>query len=482
MTITYTGFRPMNPRPKTPEERVRELEQQVKAYEERFRILSAEPQRFALVIGIDGSRATLRGDAGIVSVEVPPGCNVKLGDTLRVTLQPLAIVDIVSPPVQSGTIVEVRAVLDEDWCEVMNGAEPRVVRSAGHELAEGDRVVLDPVGLLVSRKLPAPKAPVHVQDEADQVSWDDIGGCEEAKAALIEAIELPYEHRDIFERYGQKPVRGVLLSGPAGCGKTLLGRAVATSLARSRGEAARATGFIYQKGPEILSKFVGESERGVRDLFAAARAHKEKHGYPAVIFLDEADAILGNRLSNRFTNVERTVVPQFLSEMDGLDESAAFVLLATNRPESLDPAIVRDRRIDRRVRVTRPDRKVASDIMTINLRGKPRKAFSTDKVLELLFDDRWKLLEVDRRVGEPVRVTLGHTVSGAMIADLVNRAVQRAIHRDIAKEGEPGIEFGDFERAIEARYREAFDVDHSEVVLELVNQSEIAAVRKVMPR
>src|SRR5208283_4208865 len=169
-----------------------------------------------------------------------------------------------------------------------------------------------------------------------------------------EAIELPFTHKDIFAHYNKKPPKGLLLYGPPGCGKTLVGKATTNSLANIFGAKAISSGFIYVKGPEILNMYVGESGRRIREIFQRGRKHFDKYKFPAVIFIDEAEAVLSERGTSRSSDVDKTIVPMFLSEMDGLDENHAIVMLATNRPKMLDPAVVREGRVDRHIKVSRP--------------------------------------------------------------------------------------------------------------------------------
>ena len=276
-------------------------------------------------------------------------------------------------------------------------------------------------------------------------AWEDLGGLEGAKGDLQEAVELPYLHRGLFAAYGAKSPKGILLAGPPGCGKTMLGRAAATSLAKLHGASAGRTGFLYVKGPELLDQFVGQTERAIRDLFSDARRHHEAHGYPALVFIDEADAILGARGTGMQTL--GTVVPTFLTEMDGLSASSALVVLATNRPEALDPAIVRDGRVDRKVLVARPSRQTGEGILLRALRGTP---------LEDGLDPGVVASELAEEIYSPNRLlredaTLASVVSGALLVNAVQIAVGFALRRDIrtgstlGSTGRPGMMMAELE-------------------------------------
>lgn len=259
------------------------------------------------------------------------------------------------------------------------------------------------------------------------VTWDDIAGLENAKRDLVEAIEMPHRYKALYKHYKKRPVKGVLLSGDPGCGKTMLGKAAANSLAAIYGAESAKTGFLYIKGPEILNQYVGQTEQTIREIFIDAGRHHAVHGYPAVIFIDEADAILATR-GSRSIGIGNTIVPAFLTEMDGLEDSHAVVILATNRPDVLDPAIIREGRIDRKVHVTRPDLPTAIRIATLNLQNYPiAKGFD---VVDMATGLATEIFSEARTVGNDRM--LREIVNGAMIAAAADLAVAQAMHRDIA--------------------------------------------------
>jgi proteasome-associated ATPase len=374
--------------------------------------------------------------------------------------------------------------------EVDHNGTSRVVASGKFKgsIEEGDRVLLDSSYsiVLINHRKPAPR---FTFTETTNVTWDDIGGLAEAKQSMIEAIEFPIIHAEQYGFYGKKPIKGAMLYGPPGCGKTMLAKATATSLSKLHKGASAKTGFIYVKGPEILDKFVGVAEANVRGLFQQARKHKQEHGYPALIFIDEADAILGIRGSGISSDIERTVVPMFLAEMDGLDDSGAIVLLSTNRPDTLDPAIVRDGRIDRKIKVTRPDAESVVDVFKLHLRGVPfHNGYSTEDVAvagrNALFAEEKKLFEIHVVNGHErvLPLKLGHICNGAMVAGIVDQATSIALHRDIKKGGKPGgVTLQDMAQAVDRVYEQNLDIDHKDAIAEMVQdfRDDVRRVTKV---
>jgi proteasome-associated ATPase len=269
-----------------------------------------------------------------------------------------------------------------------------------------------------------------------KLSWEDVGGQIHAKAQLKEAIEFPILYKDLYKSLGKKQIKGVLLEGPPGCGKTLLAKAAAASISRLYGKAAASTGYIYVKGPEVLSKWVGEAESTIRGLFNLARSHKQKHGYPAILFIDECESLLSRRGSGVSSDMDKTIVPSFLAELDGLTDSGAMVILATNRPDRLDSAVVREGRIDRRIRVDRPNQSDAAQIFQIYLGKVPTCSDPqevSNQAAEHLFSAHTGLVQLTTTSGDTFPFTLGHLASGAMIEGIVDRSTSLVLHEAIEK-------------------------------------------------
>lgn len=407
-------------------------------------------------------------------VLLPKDIEVNRGDTVTVVMETMQIVDVASVQV-GGNIGYVRRVVDETFSEVDYESSVRVVFNGKFDesLEKGDRVVLDGTATVIIRNLGKEDGRFSFAAETN-VTWDDIGGLEEAKRQMMEAVELPHKNPDIFRFYGKRPVKGVLLYGPPGCGKTMLGKATATSLARIYNGGGASAGFIYIKGPEILDRFVGVAEATVRQIFQRARKHKEEHGYPAVVFIDEADAILAKRGSGISSDVERTIVPMFLTEMDGLEDSGALVIMATNRSDILDPAVVRDGRIDRKIKIDRPTQKSATEIFLLNLEGVPlNNGYSHDELAELgsteLFSDRRTLYQVRTKSNGNLSFTLGNIANGGMVVSIVDQATSIALHRDLDRQEPGGLCKEDIVAAVDAIERQNRDLNHTDELAEFVH-------------
>jgi proteasome-associated ATPase len=297
---------------------------------------------------------------------------------------------------------------------------------------EGDLVVLDLSSLAIVRTIQS-SLESRSNVEVPVVSWDEIGGCASAKRELRLLIEDPLNYPALFKKYGSPQPKGLLLWGAPGCGKTLLGKATATALAKN-GQGW----FRSVKGPELLSPYVGVAEQRIRELFREATASKRRTGRSGVIFIDEADALLRERGSGRSSDVETTIVPAFLAEMNGIEDSGAFVMLATNRPDVLDKAVTRKGRIDRSIEIARPDYDDTKGIFGIYFKNSPLQ-----RGVELGAISEYCAEAVT--LNEALRPIL----SGALISNIVERAKISAMRRDISAGGKfSGIGRPDAEAAI----------------------------------
>lgn len=392
----------------------------------------------------------------------------KVGDVVALNSESMQALHIL-PVAQSGQVAIVRAVLNggkQIEIEEAGIGAGRVLRTA-IPVVEGDRVVIDPSNSVVIQNLGKPKSQL-AWGQSTNVTWDDVGGHDEAKKALKNAVETPALHPEVFARYGKKPCKGVLLYGPPGTGKTLLAKACATALARVHNQPDDVpAGFIYVKGPALLSKWVGESESSIRSIFNAAREHKKEHGFPAVVFIDEAEAILGCRGDGRGSVLTQTMVPQFLAEMDGLDDSGCMLLLATNRPGGLDPAVTREGRIDRKVRIGRPLLSDTIRIAQIHLKGRPVKDdVDLASILgNILHEDPMGLI-VGPSTTTPLH--LAFFSSGAMIAGIIEEAATSAMNRDLETGDCAGMTVEDLKTGVERIKEGLASLDHTDVLREIM--------------
>lgn len=377
--------------------------------------------------------------------------------------------------IPSGEFVSATAVnLEQGWVEVETGGNVKRVRLAqkleGFEVRKGDRLLLDESESLAILNYGADQSKHNVEEVPD-VTWDDICGLEEAKMQMREAIEFPHTHNELYSYYGKKACKGLLLYGNPGCGKTLLAKAASNALSKIYSKVSASSAFIYVKAPELLNKYVGESEAQIRAIFERARKHKAEHGYPALVFIDEAEAILAKRGDrSRTSGMQDTMVPMFLAEMDGLHDSAAVVVLATNLPDSLDSAVVRDGRIDRKVKVTAPTAEAAEQIVINGFKRMPfgeglTKEEAGALAIAELYNDDHVLFEIFFEGGSAYDMPIKEAVNGAMVAGIAEYAAQLAMRRDMNSGAAPqGITRHDVIEAVERIVNQARDLDHSVIV------------------
>jgi proteasome-associated ATPase len=380
----------------------------------------------------------------------------------------------------AGPVTKVTEVIGKDRLRVgsEHGTQSMVLQRSselsGSTVKSGDEVRVDSNYRMALEMLSSTKSDEHYLDVVPELPWEKVGGQEEALQAIKDAIELPLLHVDLFKKFQHATPKGFLLYGPPGCGKTLIGRATAYNLTKQLREKTGAEMkeyFMHVKGPEILNMWVGESERMVREIFTTAR-EKRREGYMPFLFIDEAESILGTRRASRYSNILSTLVPMFCSEMDGIDSlNDVVIILASNRADLIDPAILRPGRIDRKIKVNRPNREGARDIYRIYLTpdlpydGVLAKeadgiAAAVDKLIERFVDwqfvrrDENKFLEVTLRSGRKEILYRSDLISGAIIASIVERAKAMAIKRAIATNQEEGIREIDLQLAFDAEYDE----------------------------
>ena len=361
----------------------------------------------------------------------------------------------------AGPVTKVTEVIGTDRLRVGNehGTQSVVLQRSAQlaktAVKQGDEVRVDSNYRMALEMMSSPGSHEHYLDNVPELPWSRVGGQESAIEAIKDAIELPLLHPHLFAKFQHATPKGFLLYGPPGCGKTLIGKATAYNLTRQlRATATDADRdareyFMHVKGPEILNMWVGESERMVREIFATAR-EKRREGFMPFLFIDEAESILGTRRASRYSNILSTLVPMFCSEMDGIDSlNDVVIILASNRADLIDPAILRPGRIDRKIKVDRPDKVGAREIYRIYLTNElpydgalakeaDHIGDAIDKLIERFVDwqfakrDENKFLEVTLRSGRKEILYRSDLISGAIIASVVERAKGMAIKRAIA--------------------------------------------------
>ncbi len=348
-------------------------------------------------------------------------------------------------------------------------------------LSVGDHLLYDHRSGCVIEKLPKSEAEELVLEEVPDVDYEHIGGLQKELEQVRDAVELPFLYPDIFANFKLSAPKGVLLYGPPGCGKTLIAKAVANSIAKKLGHL---TGkevrsyFLHVKGPELLSKYVGESERQVREVFKKAKERADD-GHPVIVFFDEMDALFRTRGTGISSDIESTIVPQFLSEIDGVERlNNVIVIGASNRQDLIDPAVLRAGRLDVKVKVGRPDAVAARDIfskyITTGLpfaddelkRHAGEIAALVDAVIQKTVETMYatseenRFIEVTYANGEKEVLYFKDFASGALIEGIVSRAKKYAVKRAIAQEGH-GLRSEDLIRAIREEFKEHEDLPNT---------------------
>ncbi|MBC7592803.1 MAG: proteasome ATPase [Kineosporiaceae bacterium] len=388
---------------------------------------------------------------------------------------------------QIGEVVMLKEILaDGERALVLGNAdEERVVRLAdsllGLKLRTGDSLLLDSRAGYVYEKVPKSEVEDLVLEEVPDIDYDSIGGLKSQIESIRDAVELPYLHPELFIEHELKPPKGVLLYGPPGCGKTLIAKAVAASLAKKVSERTGEEGrsyFLNIKGPELLNKYVGETERHIRLVFQRAR-EKASEGTPVIVFFDEMDSLFRTRGSGVSSDVENTIVPQLLSEIDGVEGlENVLVIGASNREDMIDPAILRPGRLDVKIKIERPDAESARDIfskyLTANLPLHPddlaewkgdRSACVNgmiQRTVERMYTESEdnQFLEVTYANGDKEILYFKDFNSGAMIQNIVDRAKKMAI-KDLLDTGQKGIRIQHMLQACLDEFKENEDLPNT---------------------
>jgi len=467
---------------------LQEAKQQIELLKEEVDKLCAPPNTYGVFIRAnkDGT-AELTVDGKAMRVNVHPNL-----DPFQLEEGQLCVLNeafnIVEPAGfttrgEIGTIVEL---LPDNRAIILGHTDDeRVVTISaplGREsLKAGDAILFDSRTQYAFEKMPKSAVEEVALEEIPDVTYERIGGLDEQVEILRDAIELPYMYPEIFSEHKLTPPKGILLYGPPGCGKTLIAKAVANSLAKSiekRTGRETAAYFLNVKGPELLNKYVGETEHKIREVFKRAR-EKAREDVPVVIFFDEMDSLFRMRGSGISSDMEATVVAQFLSEIDGVESLKNVIVIgASNRQDLIDPAVLRPGRLDLKVKVNRPDRDAAYDIFTKYLTGdlpfhpEVERLYGSDaaKIVDGLLSetidamystsDENKFLEVTYAKGEREIFFFKDFASGAMIENIVARAKKKAVKRLISS-GERGIKADDLHEAVREEFKENEDLPNT---------------------
>ena len=424
---------------------------EIKNLEETVAKLKSPAHRIGTVLGI-GEEGLYRLVVGgteyqaAVSPEILEKEILQPGDQVALNEGFVAIAKLPKP--EQGPIARIMTRLaDGQWLVTgqTSNSETLVLNHSDLEtesLKEGDEVILDPNQRVILARLPKRKSGVVVEDDLEQVDWSKVGGQSHVIEEVRKVIEYPILHKDILKTMEYQLPKGFLFYGPPGCGKTLIGRAILSDIIRQlkdkESNQELEGRFIHVKGPEILNMWLGESERKVREIFKKARDYKEKGRVP-FIFIDEAESILGTRQAMRGNNISNTLVPMFCAEMDGIQSLRdAVVILATNRPDLIDPAILRPGRIDRKIKVGRPNREDCNAILKVYLKPNlPREHENLDQMTQPFLDalfkksSRQEVLVLTLRTGKLKNLYWKDFISGAIIEGIVKRTKEKAIERAI---------------------------------------------------
>ena len=475
---------------------LREAREHIAALREEVDKLTQPPAAYGTLIGRnDDGSADVHASGRKMRVAVHPdltdddlqaGAEVLLNESFNVVMT--------RRPDVSGEIVTVKEILEGGDRAIVVGRadEEKVVELGGvlqgmtegpARLKSGDSLLVDTRANLALEKLPKPDVEELVLEEVPDVSYEDIGGLDDQIELITDAVELPFLHQDLFGEFDLPAPKGILLYGPPGCGKTLIAKAVANSLAKKVAEASGDTSgrsfFLNIKGPELLNKYVGETERQIRQIFQRAR-EKASEGWPVIVFFDEMESLFRTRGSGISSDMESTVVPQLLAEIDGVEGLKNVIVIgASNREDLIDPAILRPGRLDVKIKIQRPDESGAMPIFSTYLTptlpidpmeitdlggGDRDKAVRVmiERTVEEMYreDEANQFLEVTYQNGDKEIMHFKDFASGAMIENIVRRSKKLAIKRAIA-EGSRGIRLEDLLASIKQEYREHEDLPNT---------------------
>jgi len=470
---------------------LREAREHIASLRDEVDKLTRAPGSYGTVVGINVDqtvdvltngrkiRVTAHTDVDLEHLQL--GAEVMLNDALNIVLE--RGIDL------GGEVVSLKEVLEDGIraIVVVRGDDERVCELAtalrGMHLRSGDLLRLDSRSNLLLEKLDQPEVEHLLLQEIPNVSYSDIGGLDSQIEQIADAVELPFLHADLFAEHQLPAPKGILLYGPPGCGKTLIAKAVANSLARKvasrTGDDKGRSYFINIKGPELLNKYVGETERQIRLIFERAR-EKSEEGWPVIIFFDEMDSMFRTRGTGISSDMESTIVPQLLAEIDGVEGLRNVIVIgATNREDLIDPAILRPGRLDMKIKIERPDENAArqifaryltSDLPISEFEIESLGAGDTQLAVRQMVDravvemyattEDNRFLEVTYQNGEKEIMYFKDFSSGAMIQNIVRRAKKLAIKR-LIDQGSKGIRVEDLIESIHQEFKEHEDLPNT---------------------
>lgn len=449
------------------EEKFEEARSALQEFEEWKNKVKEPPHTYGVVVSVNEKSVDVSTDARIMELNFVPEVQEKLAPGVCVNLCPETYCVVgTRGSVGAGILTSVEEILDDGRLVISEQGGKHIVNvdSRRYDVEKGDRILIDGSLSVVVENL-GKRSTRYEVFEAPVVRWEDIGGLKNVEVTVRNIIERPYLYREVYEKYHKKPVKGLLLYGPNGCGKTLVAKAIGHSLSlrfKKRGDDRRGY-FLCLNGPEILDKFVGESESAIRDLFSCARENSRRRGDISVIFIDEAEGLFRKRSAGFMGEVYNTIVQQFLAEMDGMrDNNGVLVVLASNRPDLMDPAVLRPGRIDEKIYIGRPDKSAAADILNIHIRKRPiysggkenvSKRALAKKAMDELYGGNYPYFEIEFKDGSSDYIHMRDLVSGAVLMSIAERATDRVIGREIGgRSGKSGLTLEDFYHAIREEY------------------------------
>ena len=459
---------------------LRELREEVVQLGERVEKLTRPPSPYGIVVGrnlddqfdvlVSGRKLRVSVGGNIDCDTIELGSEVLLNDSM-------SIVEARHPE-HAGDVVTLTKVLEDGIRAIVSfrGDDERVCELSdslrGANLRSGDLLRLDSRSNLLLERLLQPEVEHLLLEHVPNVTFADIGGLDDQIEKIRDAVELPFLHADLFAEYQLPAPKGILLYGPPGCGKTLIAKAVANSLAQrvaaKTGDDKGRSYFINIKGPELLNKYVGETERQIRLVFQRAR-EKSEEGWPVIIFFDEMDSMFRTRGTGVSSDMESTIVPQLLAEIDGADKLQNVIIIgATNREDLIDPAILRPGRLDVKIRVDRPNRNAAQQILLRYLSddlpfGEDCQISDiVDQTIDRIFAETAenRFLEITYQNGEKEELFYKDFLSGAMLENIVRRAKKKAIKRRI-EGGDGGIITADLISSVVDEFLEHEDLPNT---------------------